>query len=134
MDEDRLKKLRPGPIRRPPNYPQSKDIGPLEYQSADASQDFDFATRWYQETGFKFMLGLFGGTALSAIIWLSDSTSVLKSNIGFWMIFCIPFIKLVGGTYALTRRKLHPFGVGLLASIALGCLIFGYELLSNCKF
>ena len=119
---------------RPPPYPARPNLGPLEYRAAYSNEHYEFTPRWYQQPGVRFTTGIIGGTGLSAIIWLLGWNEIPNNNFGFWIIVSIPFLKLLGGTVCLSFKRWRPLGAGLLTSIALGCLIFGYSFLSHCHY
>ena len=115
----------------PPNPPRS-NVGPLEYRPADSNEPYEFVLRWYQQPGVGFSAGLFGGTALSAFIWLVGWDHFMVRDLGLWVMIAVLCVKSIGGTFCLTIRRCRPFGAGLLSSLASGCMIFGFGALSQC--
>jgi hypothetical protein len=74
----------------------------------------------------QFWVGLIIGTALSAIVWITSfslGNTAGSQNFIFFLIALIP-IKIVVAIILLCFRNWRSVGGGLLASIALGGLIF----------
>ena len=82
-----------------------------------------------------FLLGLAGGVVISAAVWSMAFSADPRGTDKFWgvLYFAIPMGKcFLAGIMSINRRG-RGAAAGMLVSIALGLLIFGWEFISHCR-
>jgi hypothetical protein len=108
------------------------NVGPLEYQTTYRNDNYEIPRRWHQHPGSLFVGGIISGTTVSAILWIAGGKVTLNGDFGVCFLLSVLFVKLVGGAYFISISRWRPLGAGLLASLALGCMIFGVGSLVEC--
>ena len=74
----------------------------------------------------KMLIGLLGGVAVSAAVW-----GLFLDRMGAAVIAAVVGAKVLAGIGCLATRRWRPLGQGVLASIAVGALIFVWKLCSG---
>jgi hypothetical protein len=128
MDDDDTVK-RPSEITgSPPPPPKRPNVGSLEYRADDTPEPFT-PRRIPQE--IPFWIAFLGGIGLSSFAWFSGDQPGVHTNSDLWITSML-FVKIIGGVTLICFRRSRTFGIGLLCSLLVGCLIFGYSSLAQC--
>lgn len=102
---------------------------PLDYRSAIARERRE---QWSPEPGWRgFIMGLAGGTLASFVIWVMgwDRLAHLGSLLP---LLIVPTAKVAAAVLLERYWSYRAAAVGVLASIGLGMLIFGWSFISHC--
>jgi uncharacterized membrane protein YccC len=74
----------------------------------------------------RFSIGLLIGSAVSGAVWYWWWQWFDQANHGngAWVLLTVPTVKLLGSVVCFCFPRWREFGLGLLASILIGCLVF----------
>ncbi len=86
-----------------------------------------------QGVGWNFLAGLLLGVLVSVVVWIFGWDSIAQSPHIEYFMWGFPIAKLLGAIGIIFVPRLRGFGIGLLVSVAIGALIFGFKAITTCK-
>jgi hypothetical protein len=101
---------------------------PLEYRRPEREPTPEHLKAKNMRVLFAF--GLLSGVGVSVIIWIVGWDAFNKSSAN--MMIILPAVKIAAAIGIIFIRPMRGFGLGLLTSIPIGALIFGYQMLTHC--
>lgn len=86
-----------------------------------------------QGVGWNFLAGLCLGVLVSAVVWIVGWDAFQHSPRIAYLMWGLPIGKLLAAIAIIFVPRWRGFGIGLLVSVAIGALIFGFMAITTCK-
>lgn len=104
------------------------DRPPLDYRSEPPPPP----SPWRASPAIRLLAGFLTGTALSAAVWTGGWTPLVQRGSGD-ILWIVPAVKVLASVVCLCIPGWRSFGAGVLASLAIGFLIFFVTCAANLK-